>query len=137
MPNPGDILCCKDFQFEDGSKRDKLFVVLNIADGETSYLVLQTTSQSRKYPGVNQGCNPAKKVFFVPVNWANCFKLDTYIQLPQILEFSVPELIGGSLSRRISVTNALSSDCLAQLKNCLKKFKRDLSERHWNSIFRS
>ncbi|MGH7453448.1 MAG: hypothetical protein ACRENG_19010 [bacterium] len=93
MPQPGDILCYKDFQY--------------------------------------------KKVFFIPTTWQTCFSKDTYIQLPQIFEFSAVELIHGGLSRQIYVNKAISSDCLAQLKNCLKKFKDDLSERHWDLIFKS
>jgi len=37
----------------------------------------------------------------------------------------------------IEVKATISSDCLAQLKNCLKKFKDDISERHWRMIFKS
>lgn len=99
MPGPGDILCFRDFEFEDGSKKDKLFVVLNATDVGTPCLVLKTTSQSKRYQGVNQGCNPNKKVFFVPISWESCFKLDTYIQLPQLFEFSTPELIKGGVQK--------------------------------------
>jgi hypothetical protein len=137
MPKPGDILWYKDFEFEDGSKKDKLFVVLNAVDNETPCRVLKTTSQPQRYLNSQQGCNPGKKVFFVPTKWQSCFSKDTFIQLPQIFEFSAAELIRGGLHRQIEVKNAISSDCLAQLKNCLKKFKDDISERHWNFIFKS
>jgi hypothetical protein len=137
MPQPGDILCDKEFQFEDGSKKEKLFVVLNTADGDAPCLVLKTTSQEKRFQGSHQGCNPDKKVFYAPVKWQACFSKNTYIQLPQIFEFSAAELIRGGLSRQIYVNQAISSDCLAQLKNCLKKFKDDISERHWNLIFKS
>jgi hypothetical protein len=80
MPQPGDIICYKDFQFEDGTKREKLFVVLNAADGDTPCLVLKTTSQEKRYYNSQQGCNPDKKVFFVPTSWQACFSKDTYIQ---------------------------------------------------------
>lgn len=137
MPDQGDIICVNDFEFEDGSKRDKLFVVLNVVDGKTPCLVLKTTSQSARYPGVTQGCNAGKKAFFVPSSWEPCFKVDTYIQMPQIFEFSAPELIKGGLNKQIIVINSLSLNCLAQLKNCLKKFKEDISEHHWQIILES
>jgi len=137
MPQPGDILCDKEFQFEDGSKKEKLFVVLNAADGGTPSLVLKTTSQEKRYHGSRQGCNPDKKVFHAPAKWQTCFSKDIYIQLPQIIEFSAAELIRGGLSHRIYANKSISPDCLAQLKNCLKKFKDDVSERHWNMIFRA
>ena len=138
MPKPGDIICYEKFEFEDGTKKDKLFVVLNDVDTDIPCLVLKTTSQSERYSGVKQGCNIAKKVFFIPTTWQKCFTLDTYIQLPPIIEFSLTDLLKGSLAnKKISVTSSISSDCLVQLKNCLKKFKDYVSERHWELIFHS
>ena len=75
---------------------------------------------------------------FVPIDWENCFDIDTYIQLPQIIEFPALELLdGGFVSKNISVINSLSSLCLSQLKNCLKQFRDDVSEQHWKLIFKS
>src|SRR4030067_27034 len=127
MPGAGDILCFSDFEFDDGSKRDKLFVALNATDVGTPCLVLKTTSQSKRYQKVSRGCNLNKKVFFVPTSWESCFNLDTYIQMPQIIEFSTGELIKGGIPQQITVINSLSQNCFAQLKNCLRKFKDDIS----------
>ena len=135
MPQPGEIFCYKNYQFEDGSGNDKLFVILNTVDSNTPCLVLKTTSQSKRYAGVRQGCNSPKGVFFVPTDWERCFKFDTYIQLPQIIEISAEELLRGTLSKRISMISSLSANCLTQLKNCLKQFKEDISPQHWRLIF--
>jgi hypothetical protein len=138
MPNPGDILNYKDYEFEDGTKSNKLFVVLNAPAGNSPYLVLKTTSQSKRYTGVTQGCNPNKKTFFVPTSWEPCFDLDTYIQIPQIIEIPSNELIQGGLDKKIILLqNSLSNNCLAQLRNCLKKFKYDISGSHWAMIFKA
>lgn len=137
MPKPGDILFHKDFTFADGSKGEKLFIILNNVAGNDPYLVLMTTSQSKRYPKVTQGCNPSKKVFFAPIKWQTCFRVDTYIQLPKIEEFTATEvLIGGMKTKTIEVLRSpISDDCLAQLRNCLKQFKEDISENHWKLIF--
>jgi len=137
MPQPGEILCYESYPFDDGSKRDKLFVILTVAGTNSPCLVLKTTSQSGRYEGVAKGCNPQKKVFFVPADWGQCFKLDTYIQLPQIIEISTEELLKGFFSKNISVVNSLSADCFALLKNCLKHFREDVSPYHWKLIFKS
>lgn len=137
MPQAGEILYYSDYVFEDGSKADKLFVVLNAADIDLPSLVFRTTSQSRRYEGVVQGCNPQKRVFFVPADWGRCFELDTYIQLPQILEISTEELLKGALSKKIRIVGSLPADCFVQLKNCLKRFKEDISPEHWKLIFQS
>jgi len=137
MPKPGDILFYENYKFDDGSKKDKLFVVLNNADVDTPCLVLITTSQSERYTGVKQGCNQAQKVFYVPKTCGEWFQLDTYIQLPRIFEIPTGELLDGKFKHIISIKSSISSECLAQLKNCLKKFKDDVSERNWKPIFHS
>lgn len=137
MPQPGQILCYKDYPFDDGSKRDKLFVVLNDTDRNSVCLVLKTTSQSKHYEGVGRGCNPQKKVFFVPTDWEQCFNLDTYIQLPQIIEIPIEKLLIIGISRTIYASTSLSIERLKLLKSCLKQFKEDISPQHRNLIFKS
>ena len=137
MPQPGQILCYKDYEFDDHSKKDKLFVVLNDTDRNSVCLVLKTTSQSKRYKGVGKGYNPQRKVFFVPTDWEQCFKLDTYIQLPEIIQIATDELLVGDISGRIYVSSSLSIECFRLLKNCLKQFKRDISQRNRELIFKS
>jgi hypothetical protein len=137
MPQPGQILYYRDFEFEDHSKKDKLFVVLNDADTDSLCLVLKTTSKSRRYKGVIKGCNPQNKVFFVPANWEQCFKVDTYIQLPQIIPISTDRLLVGDISGKIYVSSSLTVQCFKLLKNCLRQFKDDISAQHWKLIFKS
>jgi len=137
MPQPGQILCYKDYPFDDGSKRDKLFVVLNDTDRNSVCLVLKTTSQSKHYEGVGRGCNPQKKVFFVPTDWEQCFNLDTYIQLPEIFEIAADKLLAGDISSKIYASTSLSIERLKLLKSCLKQFKEDISPQHRNLIFKS
>ena len=137
MPQPGQILCYKDYEFDDHSKKEKLFVVLNDTDRNSVCLVLKTTSKSRRYEGVEKGCNPQKKVFFVPTGWEQCFTLDTYIQLPEITEIATETLLVGEISRKIYVSSSLSIECFKLLKNCLKQFKEDISPQHRKLIFKS
>jgi len=137
VPHPGQILYYKGYEFDDQSKRDKLFVALNDADKNSVCLVLKTTSQPRRYKGVVKGCNPQKKVFFVPTDWEQCFKLDTYIQLPNIIEIATDALLAGDISRKIYVSSSLSVECFKLLKSCLKQFKEDISAQHWKFIFKS
>jgi len=137
MPQTGAILLYSNYAFEDGSRGDKLFVVLNVADINLPSLVLKTTSHSRRYEGVVQGCNPRKRVFFVPTDWGRCFKFDTYIQLPEIIEISTEELLKGALSKKIRIISSLPSGCFVQLRDCLKRFKEDISPQHWKLIFQS
>lgn len=135
MPQPGEVLCYYDWLFGDGLKADKLFIILNVADIDRPCLVLKTTSQSKRYKGVARGCNVKRKVFFIPAGWGDCFSLDTYVQLPQIIEISTQELLQGHFARQIRRLGFLSADCFAQLKNCLKQFREDITKQHWKLIF--
>lgn len=137
MPYPGQILFHKDFEFTDSSKKDKILVVLNHTDKDSVCLVLKTTSQSKHYEGVKKGCNPQKKVFFVPISWEQCFKVDTYIQLPEIFEIPCDILLAGDISHKIYVRSSLPPPCFKLLKDCLRQFREDISERHWKLIFKS
>lgn len=129
------MIVLKDYEFGDGSKAQRLFVVLTVADIKSPCLVLKTTSQSKRYEGVTKGCNPDKGVFFVPTSRQSCFLYDTYIQLPQIFEISTEELLQGASSKRIRMIDSLSADCFAQLKNCLKQFREEISPQHWTLIY--
>jgi len=137
MPEPGAILHYKGFRFEDGTAGDKYFIVLNKTDVDSHCLVLKTTSQEKRYGSVNQGCNQEKRVFYIPAGHVNCFKLNTFVQLPQIIEISVGELLRGTLSRKnISEVDCLAEPYFKQLKDCLEKFRIDIAVKHWGSIFR-
>lgn len=134
MPKSGDVLFYKDFVFEDGIKGNKLFIVLC---AESYCLVLQTTSDKPGfYRGVREGCNPKRKVFFIPKEKNEGFQLDTYVQLPRLIEMTVQELIEGGLSKKIQIMRQpVSSSCLQLIKECLRKFEDDIAPKHWEQIF--
>jgi len=134
MPKIGDVLFYKDFEFEDGSKSDKLFVV--VVCSKDACLVLKTTTNNRLYQDVKDGCNAQKKVFFIPKKKSEFFDLDTYVQFPQLFEITVLELLRGGLSKAIKRYDSVLSDQRLQLiKDCLKYFKNDISSQHWDQIF--
>jgi len=137
MPNPGDVFVYKQYIFEDGSQRDKWFVVLNASDLEKPCVVLKTTSNETHYQGCAKGCNKNHRCFFTPNSWQPCFKVDTYIQLPQIIQFSAATLLKDGLDRRIEFKSSLTSDCFSQLKSCLANFKDDISQLHWDLIYKT
>jgi hypothetical protein len=133
MPKSGDILFYKDFEFEDGSKHNKLFIVICAG---SSCLVLKTTSNNKRYQGVKEGCNPDKRVFFIPLENKEFFDDNTYIQFPQLFEFNESDLSKGTISRQIKIfESVLSNVYLQRIIDCLKHFKDDISTEHWEIIF--
>ena len=133
MPKLGDVLFYKDFEFEDGGKHDKLFIVVC---SESSCLVLKTTKNNLLYQDVQDGCNPQKRVFFIPTEKREFFDLDTYVQFPQLYEITVSELLKGGFSKKIKLyESVLSGQCLQLIMACLKHFKDDIAPEHWDRIF--
>ena len=65
------------------------------------------------------------------------FPVDTIIQLHEIFEFSSEEFLRGSLTdKTIEYKNTLTNNTKAQLINCIKKLKEDISEKHYGMINR-
>jgi len=136
MPGSGDILCDDKFKFTDGSIGKKLFVVLNDAEPPDPWLVVKTTSQSKRYQNVKAGCNVDRRVFYITTSTHQVFKLDTYIQLDEIFEYTATQFISRTWKKEITPIGPLSPTTFSQLKNCLKKLREDISDKHYNLIFK-
>jgi len=136
MPGSGDILCDDKFKFTDGSMGKKLFVVLNDAEPPAPWLVVKTTSQSKRYQNVKAGCNADRRVFYITASSHQVFKLDTYIQLDEIFEYTATQFINGTWNKDITSIGRLSAETFSQLKNCLKKLRDDISAKHYNLIIK-
>lgn len=132
----GDIYLDSQFPYYNGSIGKKLFVVLNEPINVEPYLVVKTTSQlkSRIYA---KGCNPQSGVFYIPVSSGSWFEEDTLIQLLEIHEFSQEEFLKGTLSDKVIVfKETLPSQIVAQIINCVRKLKQDVSEKHFKMVTR-
>lgn len=127
MSLSGQIFLFKDFKFDDGTKGPKLFIALCDPDHEKPCLALITTSQIKKwYEGSRPGCNPKKRVFYIPKDWREFFRRNTYVLLPQIYPFPSTLLLKEKFSGKIDWDiGKLSNQCLSQLINCLKKYFKD------------
>ena len=135
MPKTGDVLSYKDYEFEDGSKSDKLIIVL--CSGSYCLALKTTSDKPGFYPrGTRDGCNPQRKVFLITKAKREGFLLDTYVQLPQLIEISIQELLSGSIGGKIKImSQSISSKCLQLILDCLKYFKDDIAPEHWEQIF--
>ena len=136
MPSLGEILCHESFQFSDGARGKKLVVVLNAPDPHDPCIVVKTTSKSKRYSGVQPGCNVNKKVFFLPDNGKEILRGDSYIQLEETFELSCNDMMVSVLKKELSSIGRLSDLTVRQVKNCLKKLRLDISQRHYDLIFK-
>lgn len=132
MLTPGDIIHYSNFSFDNGTIRDKFFIVLH----KNPCLTLITTSNDLRYPMVDSlGCHPPKMTFFLPARHHAVFSQPTYLVMTRIWEFdvsTVKELVGKS---KITKKTPLTSQLLLDIKDCLKNFHEDIATEHWNAIF--
>jgi len=136
MPKPGDVYFHSQFKYQNGSIGRKLLIVLNKKERKSLCLSLKTTSQNERYKGAQKGCNPDKKVFFIPKEWQR-FDVPTYVQLVPIYPIQLEELIRLGMYKVIEYKFTLTDDCLKQLLNCLKKhFRKDISDYFYQLIFK-
>lgn len=136
MPAQGEVLCHERFRFTDGTFGKKLLVVLNNPTARDPCIVVKTTSQSRRYQGAKPGCNPNRRVFYLPDTAKEIIRGDTYIQLEETFELSVADMTASVLKKELSSLGKLSDLSLSQIKNCLKKVRLDIPERHYKLIFK-
>jgi len=134
MHRQGQILLCKDFEFPNGSRLDKLFLVLNTTTPNYPCLVLITTSNPSRYAYATPGCNSLKSCFYILVECDQDFDKDTYIQLPRIFDLDIDVLLS---KKQISFIGHISDICFANLKGCLRKFKHDIPTQYWAKIYQS
>ena len=133
----GDILFHVQFTFHDGAKGSKLLIVLNDPDlsDDESYLLIRTTSRL-KGKRMQGGCIAAWKLFYIPSTEGEYFTKPTLLQLDYFYELKAATVVRDGMQQILKHVGTLSALTLAQLKNCLKQIKEDISERHYQMIFR-
>jgi hypothetical protein len=136
VPSQGEVFYHANFQFSDGQFGQKLIVVLNSPEKREPCIFAKSTSQKRRYGGVQAGCDPKKQVFYILADGKEDLLRDTYIQLDELYEISVEEMTASALKKEFYSVCKLSELTVRQLNNCLKKCKFDISERHYKMIFK-
>lgn len=132
----GALYYHSDFPFHDGQRGKKLFVVLNDPQNDEPYLVVKTTSQLHNKTYQN-GCNERSGMFFIPAGTEKLFQIPTLLQLIEIYEFSAEEFLKGSMQEKVITSlGNFDSTLFAQVINCIRKLKDDISERHFKLITR-
>lgn len=121
----GAIIFVKDYEFDDGSTKDKLLVVLGTKEGQDYLCALTTTAQWMR--DVGHGCyHNAQTYFFLEGDGKNYFNKDTWILLSQAYIYSSAWLLNQSLSGKAKVVGEVKPDVAGQIRNCYKE-SRDAS----------
>jgi len=133
----GTVLHWPKFTFDDGSTKNKYFVLLNDVNDTGSstppYIFCITTSKQKLRP-YQELCQPKYSTFMIKER-NQCFNEDTWLLLKELYEFSSLKIIQAKLQEGLEVYGHLSELTMQQIRNCLKDCKDDIPIRQYNIIF--
>ena len=123
----GAIFYHRDFEFEDGTKRNKYLVVLG-AKPDHDYLCVLTTTQQRKNKA-ERGCHHKPRTyFFIPGDGKNFFPKNTWIVLSNPFIMNRSEVIKKGMQNIVQIKANLKDNIAGEIRNCLKS-SRDISKK--------
>jgi hypothetical protein len=116
----GDIYHHRQLVFHNGVTGKKYLILLNTPGKNEPYLFVKTTSQKKDKPST-AGCIKDRSLFFIPAG-STFFKLDTWVQLYEIYEFSPKDI---DTNKDISVEGSLDVKLIEDIVNCLFEAEED------------
>lgn len=122
---PGSVFYCRNFEFDDGGKADKLFIVMTHARN-SRFLIVRTTSQLKPWRQRNEGCQAAKGYYYFPGD-KSWFDLATWVILDDPLLIEAKRLSDLCKSGAAEIKTTLELQVYAAIKNCLKRVE-DISQ---------
>ena len=121
----GCIFHWQEYEFSDGQKADKYFVILGAKQGR-NYLAVIATSQPHKRKFV-AGCNEKEGYYHIPGGKKEWFPKDTWLLLAEPKEVSPAEFLKLALSKAITLSGNLREEIANAIRNCIKKCQ-DISQ---------
>lgn len=119
----GRIYFHDKFGFHDGGYGKKYIVLINNPQDLDPYLFLKVTSQQKNKPNA-YGCHIKQRVFYIPCG-KTYFKIDTWLQLHEIYEFSRAKLLRDGIDKVLVHKDTLSLQIINEVTNCLLKSSID------------
>ena len=129
----GSIYFHKEFEFQDGTIGEKLFVIVNSPSAQENYLVCKTTSREKPpYRLRRQGCDE-KRNYFMFSSKDDWFKKNTWIQFDKIFEFTAERLLQDRFGHKTKYMDCLKPNNIRAVLNCILK-SEDVMQKHLASI---
>src|SRR5262245_49510184 len=88
---PGCIFHWEEYEFVDGQKADKFFVIVGAQQGK-NYLAVIATSQKHKRD-FKPGCNAADGYYHIPGGGKDWFPKDTWLLIAEAIELEPREFL--------------------------------------------
>jgi hypothetical protein len=126
----GTVYHHSKFGFHDGGVGKKYIILLNSPQTDEPYLFVKVTSQQDGKP-TTPGCIISRKLFFMPFDGKHCFKLNTWVQLHELYEFSPVGMVKFGMSKEMTVHGKITPIVVNQIVNCyIKSNGDDLLPKH-------
>ena len=130
----GDVFFCPKFPYKNGKVGIKYLVLLNSPKEKEPYIFCRTTSQ-QKNKSLNEFCQPEWKLFFLKEN-SDFFMQNTWLQFYELYEFTLNEFLDLHNNNNLEWKGKLKELTIRQIKNCIKKCKKDISKHFLHYIFK-
>lgn len=137
----GTIIIYENYRFNDGSIKDKLFIILNNSLDAHYLFTLKTTSQVKKQrlrinTTLDSGCNEIHKMYYlIKQKHENMFDRDTIIHLDKVYKFRSHEIIHKKFKDECRIIGKLSNNILSDVLKCFKNYQDDIEIEVFKSIF--
>lgn len=115
----GAVLHWSGFEFEDGSTKNKYFVVLG-AKPESDCLVVIATSRP-KDRSYSPGCHQNEGYYHIPGGGKDFFPEDTWLLLMECRAMGLAEVLKAAMARELTVSGKLRTEIANAIRNCLKR----------------
>lgn len=125
--SPGCILHWEGYTFEDGSEKDKYFVIVGCKE-KSNLLAIITTSQQWKRQRV-PGASIDGGWYFIEGGGKDWFKKDTWLLFDTAVEISSAEFLKLAWGKTITLKGNLRPDIANAIMNAMSKCD-DVSELH-------
>ena len=115
----GAILHWKNFQFENGTTKNKFFVVLGAKTGRNCLVVIATSQpRARSY---EPGCHAEEGYFHIPGGNKDFFSKDTWLLLMECRILELAAAVKAGLEGSLKPVDQLREQLANEIRNCLKR----------------
>lgn len=118
--SPGCVYHWADYEFEDGSRRNKYLVIVGANKGSNYLAVLATSQEKRR--GFQPGCNHKAGHYHIPGGAKDWFKLDTWLLLADPVEIVPADFVKRAMvDKAIEHKGDLRPQIANEIRNCLRR----------------
>jgi len=114
----GCVFHWEEYEFDDGGKADKYFVLLGANQGSNLLAVIATSRPKKR--SYTPGCHYKDGYFHIMGGKGDFFPKDTWLLLAPPHELTPALFLKAALAQKVSVQGELRRELANAIRNCLK-----------------